>query len=195
MFLLAFLIALFISSCGPKYKVVKSYIPPKNEACLKRCKERLAECKKECLENYRKCLKESTERAKRVYEALYEDYRRSLEDYYARYREYLHALERFRWIERNLREDYSFYDRICKKFKDSEACRRRDYLKRLLKQLPYEGPLKPVRPTKPNYKAVLAEERMACSCDCGCTKEYDLCFQACGGRIEVKRVCVENCQR
>ncbi len=182
-------------SCGPKYKIVKTYIPPKDEACLKGCKRRLAECKNKCFENYRKCLKESADRAKKIYEVLYEDYKRSLEDYYFQYREYLFALERFRSIEYSLREDYKFYSRICSKYKDREACRRRDYLKRFLRNLPYERPVKPVRPVKPDYRRILAKESKACNCDCRCTQEYNVCFQSCGGRIETKKICVENCDR
>ena len=192
---LILLVAFFISSCGPKYKVVKSYIPPKDEACVEKCKLRLAECKNRCFENYRKCLKESTERAKKIYEALYEDYQRSLQDYHFQYREYLFTLERFKRIERSLKEDYEFYNRICTKYKDREACRRRNYLKRFLRNLSYEKPLKPLKPVKPKYQRILSKERKTCSCDCGCMQDYDVCFQSCGGRIETKRICVEDCDR
>ncbi len=195
MLLLILSIVLILVSCGSKYSVVKNYIPSGNKECVEQCKIRLAGCKTKCLEDYRTCLKESVDRAKKIYEVLYEDYRNKLEDYHLQYREYLFTLEKFRVIESSLREDYEFFSRICKKYKDKEACKRRNYLKKHLRKIHFDRPLKPLKPVKPDYRQILVKERKACVCDCGCMQEYDVCFQSCGGRIETKRICVENCDR
>ncbi len=178
--LLLFFALLFLSACAPKYKTVYSYIAPESadaQACVTRCKEQLAACRKVCEANYAICKEKAKKIAQKNYEAKLKRYQAALE-------QYTRDLERY-----NLRRDLFFYDDFC-------------YFGRCGYYGPFGGRLlwgpPPVytlrRPVKPSLQQeILDAELKHCRIDCGCMQSYDTCFEACGGKVVKKEVCIENC--
>jgi len=187
------LIFFFILSCSPKYKIVKEYIPSNEHYCIDSCKEKLLSCKKECFKNYNRCLEQSLHRAKKLHDKLSDEYRTLLAEYEKRYRQYLDELKLYNLKLQSKKEDLKFYEKICKQYKDKEACFKTRQLKKEIKKYVYRKPTPPRKPVYISFKELLKEERKQCSCDCGCEKLYDTCFESCGGRILIKKICIENC--
>ncbi|AAC06867.1 hypothetical protein [Aquifex aeolicus] len=191
--MLIVLLALLLLSCSPKYKIVKEYVLPQNTLCVQDCKEKFLECKKACFESYNACLKESVERARKVYLSLLKDYERKSREYEKAYENYLKELRTYRETLYRIKEDLKFYERICSAYKDKEACDKKEWLKKRIRFYERRKPLPPQKPTMPSYEILLKREREACSCECGCEKLYDACFESCRGKVRIKKVCVENC--
>lgn len=184
---------IFITACSPKYKIEKIYHPPSDKNCLRECDREFNTCQSNCQKNYQQCLKDSVERAKRVYETLEKEYQVRLNQYYKKYDLYLKDLEGYRKSISSLREELKFYTRVCSQYKDREACQKKEYLNKKIKNLQTSQPSAPVKPEKIDFETVLKKERQACSCDCGCRELYDACYQGCGGRVEIKKICIEHC--
>ncbi len=188
-------IALFLFSCSPKYEIKTIYKPPKTEEgkkCIQDCEKKLLICKKECAKGYENCLNESVKRAESIYKKELEDFKREYEIYLQEYDRYLKELSLWQDKYLRLKEDYEYYLRKCSL--DKNWCDEKEYYKKLLKDWEYRKPQKPVKPQKPSYQNILKQQQNLCDKDCGCKEEYDICFQNCGGKIEIKKICVENCK-
>ena len=184
---------IFITACSPKYKIEKIYHPPSDKNCLRECDREFNTCQENCQKNYQQCLKDSISRAKSIYDRLEREYQTKLDRYYRNYDRYLKELDAYNKQLSTYRKDYQFYAKICSQYKDREACQRKDYLKKKIKSIEYQKPNPPQKPSKIDFETVLKKERQACSCDCGCRELYDACYQGCGGRVEIRKICIEHC--
>ena len=187
---------MFFSGCSsPKYKIEKIYYPPTDKACVDRCQKEFQKCQDTCQRNYNECLLKAPERAQKIYDQLEREYTQKLQEYYKQYRIYQNQLrEREKIIER-LKRDLKFYERLCAQYKDKEACYRKKNIKKALERLKYNTPVAPQKPEEISFKEILDKERALCRCDCGCKEIFDACYQACGGKVEIKRICVEDCDK
>jgi hypothetical protein len=52
----------------------------------------------------------------------------------------------------------------------------------------------PKRPLKPTIYELIDKFKRKCTMNCGCSNEYDRCFESCGGKIEHEKICVEYCK-
>ncbi len=192
--ILLFLFSLIIfTSCSPKYKIEKIYHPPTDKICLEKCSTDYQRCQNICQKNYSDCLEKSIERAERIYSQLKREYKIKMEEYYKNYDLYLQKSENYRKQLKALKDDYKFYERLCSQYKDKESCQKKDKVKKYIKQLEVNRPVPPEKPPEVGFSSVLESERKACSCDCGCKEIYDACYQSCGGKVEIKKICVEHC--
>ena len=192
--ILLFLFSLIIfTSCSPKYKIEKIYHPPTDKICLEKCSTDYHRCQNICQKNYSDCLKKSIERAKAVYSQLQKEYRIRMEEYYKNYDLYIKKSEDYRRQLKTLKDNYKFYERLCSQYKDKESCQKKEKVKKYLKQLEVNRPAPPEKPVEIGFNSILDKERKACSCDCGCKEIYDACYQSCGGKVEIKKICVEHC--
>ncbi|WP_457638655.1 hypothetical protein [Persephonella sp.] len=183
----------FLASCSPKYKIEKVYYPPEDRVCVEKCDKDYTECTAKCLEKHKECLKDSADRAEKIYRKLRDEYERLLSRYYRNYDLYTREMEIYEKNLSSLRKELKFYSRLCSQYKDKEACSRREKTRKKLKHLEANRPQPPEKPRQVNFEEILEKERKACSCDCGCRDIYDACYQSCGGKVEIKKVCVENC--
>lgn len=186
-------LSIFVFACSPKYKVEKIYHPPKDKACLDKCQQDFIKCENICTTNYKKCLKESIDRANKIYSKLRKEYEENLKNYYEAYRNYQKQFEIYQNLISSKQEQLKFYEKICSKYKDKDACYRRDMLRREIENLKRKKPIMPKKPIEVSYEDILKKERNICTCDCGCKELYDACYQSCGGYVEIKKICVENC--
>jgi len=180
-------------ACSPKYRVEKVYHPPENKACIEKCQRDFKECQNNCQHRYKECLKESIQRAEMIYSNLQKDYSARLKRYYREYELYLKKKELINSEIKRLSKELEFLTRICSKYRDKEACERKKELSRKIRKLKSRRLTLPSKPSEVSLERILEKEREICSCDCGCKEIYDACYQSCGGRVEIKKICVENC--
>jgi hypothetical protein len=191
-------IAWFISGCAPEYTVKNIYIPPvgyKAKQCLNSCRYEKADCDTKCQNSYNKCLNEAFLRAKDIkaiedkqYSKRYGRYIRRLNDYNARM---------FDWqneYDQNYR-DWSYFRDKCKANHDSYACDRANDLRYIIRKSLRTKPKEPRAPVKKSFSQIVKNEQKLCKSDCGCQKEYDICFLNCGGEIQLKKICIANCDK
>jgi hypothetical protein len=172
------LVGALLGGCAgaPRLETVTERLSPGGaaaSACLQACADALRACQQACEADYRDCLA-------RVEPGVNEHYRQALE-------RHAQALERYR---RTL-TDYRF-DFWLGWYGDSGGFAYHPWA-----WGPYWGapswsyaPPPPV----PAYEEVATAYRQAqCGADCGCQTADDACFRGCGGRIETRSRCVENC--
>jgi len=189
---LLFVLTIFIS-CSPKYKLEKIYHPPADRICLEKCHTDYQKCQNTCQKNYTDCLEKSIKRAKTIYSQLQKEYEIKITKYYKDYDLYLQKSEDYTNQLKSLKESYRFYERLCAQYKDKESCQKKDKVKKYIKQLEINRPSPPKKPAEVEFNSILEIERKACSCDCGCKEIFDACYQSCGGKVEIKKICVEHC--
>ncbi len=186
---------LFLFSCSPKYSIQTVYIPPSSEkgkSCVKECEEKFDRCKKDCLKFYQVCIKEAFQLAEKTYTRALKDFEKLHKLYLEKYRLYLK--EKSMWEERYLKikSDYQYYRQKCSL--DKNWCDEMEFYKNLLKDIEAQMPEKPLKPKEPSFKDILKTQQDMCKKSCNCREAYNICFQNCGGRIKIKKVCIENCQ-
>ncbi|NPA57940.1 MAG: hypothetical protein GXN94_01470 [Aquificae bacterium] len=191
---LLFLLTVFlISACSPKYRTEKVYYPPPDKSCVERCIKDRLKCQSDCQDRYNRCLKQSVLRAERIYRQVEDQYEKELKRYYREYDLYLKKKGYAESQLKRLRQELDFYRRICSRYKDREACDRKKQLEKRLRYIKNKKLKPPAKPRKVSFDEILKQERKACTCDCGCKEIYDACYQSCGGKVEVRKVCIENC--
>ncbi len=190
-----FLIGFIFISCSPKYEVKTIYKLPETEdgkKCISQCQIQYEFCKKECNQNYQKCLNSALKRAKEIYKEAEKDYQIKFKKYYREYSLYTEAYRS--WLNKyeRTKSDFEYYSRKCSI--DKKWCDEKNYYSRLLSELYSHKPKEPFKPQEPSFEKILQVQQSKCDKECGCKNEYDTCFQSCGGKIEYKKICVENCK-
>ncbi|NPA53318.1 MAG: hypothetical protein GXO21_01470 [Aquificae bacterium] len=193
---LIFLFLFFLLfSCSPKYEIKTIYKPPptkKGKECIKICEKNFVECRNQCKKSHEKCLNEALKRAEDIYKKQLEDFKKEYEIFLKEYDRYLKEFSLWQETYIRLKEEYEFYKRRC--FVDKKWCDEMEYYKDLIRRWEYKKPERPVKPQKPSYQDILKQQQLLCDKDCQCKEIYDICFQNCGGRIEIKKICIENCK-
>ncbi|WP_457643854.1 hypothetical protein [Persephonella sp.] len=187
------LLLIIISACSPKYRVEKIYHPPQDKICVQKCQAEYTVCQDKCEDNYLRCLRDSIDRSQKIYSALQKEYSSRLKNYYREYNLYIREMEEINARLKRLNEELKLFSKICSKYRDKDACKKKDSLNKQIRRLKANQPSPPPKPAIVELDEILKKERAMCSCDCGCKEIYDSCYQSCGGRVEIKRICVENC--
>ncbi len=187
-----FAFIVLFTSCSPKYRLEKIYIPSKtDQTCIEKCRKEKYRCEKECLKQRDRCLKDALLKAKKIYTYQKQIYREKLKRYFKQYDRYI--TEYKLWQDKYLRlnEDYQYYTRKCKI--DKNWCNEKEYYKKLLEDWIRLKPEKPQKPKEPSFREILKQQQSLCLKDCCCNTDFDICFQSCGGKIIFKKICIENC--
>ncbi len=181
-YLFLILSIVIFGGCSPKYKVIYNYTQPGDQSgkeCVKTCKEKLATCKAICKSNFDICKVKAHKIAKKIYEEKLQDYSNALE-------RYANEVEMYN-LEQNLYYFNNYNDRPFFYWRPAG---------------PYWiwGPTGGIyslqKPVKPSLAAEIQEAEMRyCPIDCKCQDSYNECFSECGGKVEVKRICIENCPK
>ncbi len=188
-----FFICMLILSCSPRYKVEKIYIPPKGkEKCVENCRDRLDTCLKTCDRKYESCLKEAVKQAKEIYEKQLRLYKENYKRYLSLYETYLKDIDKWLKAYKEAQINYEYYRKKC--VVDKSFCSEKEVYKRILEKLKEIKPEKPSKPEKPVYSDILETQKRLCDKSCQCRENFDICFQSYGGKILIKRICVENCE-
>ncbi len=190
-----FLISLIAFSCSPRYEIIYIYHPPKDfqgKKCLEKCKSNKLKCKRDCLNRKRKCYKDAIRLAQDLYKERVEIYEKEYKNYLSSYKHYKDELKDWEYRKRELEQSYYYFDKLCKS--DKRFCGDKDFYYKLLIDWKTKRPYPPDKPKKPSLTEVINQQKnVLCNFSCGCEEDYNECFKECGGKIEIKKVCVENC--
>ena len=186
---------IFISSCSPKYEVVYIYHPPETtegRKCIEECKIKKINCNKRCNKERNICYKEAINLAKKIYEEKLREYNIEYKNYLEMYKNYKRELWEWKKRKSELESNYDYFARICSV--EKKFCPEKEFYFKLLAKQNVDKPIEPEKPVKPNISKIIEKKkRKLCNLNCNCTDEFNICFQNCGGEIEIKKICVENC--
>jgi len=193
------LIAIFLIACSPKYVIKTLYTQPitnQGKVCVQECNVKRETCQIHCNQKRDRCLTKAKEDAKRNFSSIMNEYEHSMHGYEAEVNRYKSEIDS--WDRRYIRVEQQFktYRELCDKKKDRDAyeCRRAREADDELSSLETFEPTPPARPNKPLLSEEIKRVQKSCSNKCGCQKEYDNCFVSCGGTLEYKKFCIENCK-
>ncbi len=188
-----FLLFLISCSTSPEYRIEKLYIDGKTD-CVKKCYIEKQNCEEKCEIQYQTCQKNAYKRAKDIYLVLEEKYYEKLKIYERLYREYLTKYDS--WFSRYsmVFDTYQYYRNRCQKdSKDRYSCDIYRQINSELDHLRFLKPTPPEKPIPPDFKKILKQEKSICTKDCKCDQKFDICFSTCGGKIDIKKICIKNC--
>ncbi len=189
---------LFITGCAPEYMVKNIYIPPVGvtaKKCINQCEIIRKNCESSCNLKYNQCINDAYKRAKDI---------KALEDieYQKRYNRYKMALDNYRlrlytWQSQydSSYKDYNYFSSKCRVNKDAYACDRQRDLRYTIDKLLRVKPIHPKIPYQKSFEQIYNNEKSVCQSNCNCQKDYDVCFLNCGGEIQMKKICISNCDK
>ncbi len=193
-----FIFILFLTGCAPEYAIKQVYIPPvgkKAKQCIRGCRISYEKCNINCNSIYNQCLNDAFQRAKDIKNIDDEQYQEKYNEYLQKLHEY--NLKNFNWqneYNQNYK-DYLYFKNRCATHHDNYACNREDDLSYTIQELLNTKPKKPIQPKEESFNEIVANEQGVCSNNCGCNKNFDICFLNCGGEIQMKKICISNCDK
>jgi len=198
-FLFITLLLLLFTACSPKYVVKTHYTLPtdaQGKACVQTCSNEQKICQAHCNQKQDSCLVTAKQSVTDAFPALMHEYDYILNEYHYAMDRYNLEMDSWQREERRVHQDYEHYRSSCHgKPKNAYECRRAHELDGQLHSIESHQPIAPVRPVKPSLASEIKHAQKNCSNECGCTKSYDTCFAACGGKLDFKRICVANCKK
>ncbi len=170
--------AFLLSACAaPRYATEVRYVPPAGEAgmsCLEGCHVELEACQADCQSRRAACIESIEPRV----DAAFEE---ALKRYEVERRHYMREREFYR-LDRALHFGYyrhPFYYGYPDPFW---------YTDRYWD----DPPVPPAAPDRASIRAQLIDRH--CNEPCGCQEGFDQCYVGCGGQVERRVVCIENCR-
>ena len=170
-------LALLLAGCaGPRYATEVRYIPPTGEAgqaCLKGCHTDMRACQADCQSRREACIANIGPQVDAAFD-------QALRQYEAERRVYMRERQ-FYQLDRSLHIGFHrdpFYYGYPAPFW---------YTDRYFD----DPPVPPEAPSRAAIREQVIDEQ--CNIDCGCQPAFDQCYVGCGGQVERRVVCIENC--
>ena len=189
-------ITIFLVGCAPRYVTKVQHVPSKSDnfsQCLSKYEQEKTVCNQDCSANYQFCLDSAYKRSQDIYGIELAEYNVAYEDYLFEFRRYKNHLYRFNKKYRAIQSDYNYFSNECKTKKGNYTCRRKNELINALKILKRDKPRIPKMPKKPFLNKISRNQQSFCKSDCGCSRNFDIGYENCGGQVIFQRFCVENC--
>ena len=170
-------VAVLLAGCaGPRYATEVRYLPPGSEAgqaCLKGCHVEMQACQADCQSRRQSCIANIEPTVDAAFD-------QALRQYEAERRVYMRERQ-FYQLDRTL--SFGFYRHpFYYGYPDPFW-----YTDRYFD----DPPVPPAAPSRAAIRERLIDEQ--CRIDCGCQSAFDRCYLGCGGQIERRVVCIENC--
>jgi len=194
-FFFVLVVSLLLNGCGPQYKIVEDYYPPQSsqgKQCIQSCQTSKNSCQNSCDRKYNYCLRKAQDIAEQELPDL-------LNQYVHNYDGYIYAYERYQY-------EYRIYSNEVHRVNDhlnqtkvlcdqgsNDACHLKKELKHRIKSL--YAPAKPQKPIRPTLNTVTADHQRSCSKSCGCSDNFKGCYISCGGQINSRKICIDNCDK
>lgn len=196
--LLIISVAVFLSSCGPVYKIGHDLTPPTSKsglACVSGCQSKLQQCNVGCARQFKQCGFEAELKAKRLLPELLKEYPQQLEIWLNEREAYRRELD-FYEFRRDMAEAHRdlHYSRCKNSGKKKGHCKK-SYIAHPFMDLdrPYFNQARPVKPTVELEAARI--KKATCSNNCACDSHHRACFSSCGGVVKSKKICIRNCPK
>jgi len=192
------LVALLLTACSPKYVVKTVYIQPstkQEKVCVQECNVKRQTCQIHCNQKRDNCLVEAEKKAKESFPSMLDEYDYIMHQYEREQNRYEVEIASWDRNHHHLEEKFQTYRRLCdnKKDRKSYECRRAREIDSELESIEAIEPTAPPHPHEPILAEEIKKAQSSCSNNCGCQDDYDNCFVSCGGTLDYKKICVENC--
>jgi hypothetical protein len=170
-------LAVLLAGCaGPRYATEVRYLPPATEAgqaCLQGCHTDMRACQADCQSRRETCIAGIEPQVDAAFD-------QALRQYEAERKVYMRERQ-FYQLDRTL--SFGFYHHpFYYGYPDPFW-----YTDRYFD----DPPVPPAAPSRAAIRERLVDEQ--CNIDCGCQAAFDQCYVGCGGQIERRVVCIENC--
>lgn len=188
--------ALFFAGCAPRYVVKNQYVPLQTEEfslCVSAYEAEKTICEQNCRVEYQMCLDNAYERAKNIHESQLVKYNELYNNYLFEFRVYQRHQHNFNTNYRSLERDYKYFSHECNKKKNGFPCKRRNELMHSMEMMKRDRFRRPRVPKKPSLNSIVRSQQSYCVSDCSCSKNFDIGYESCGGKIISYKYCVENC--
>jgi len=198
-YLLICIMALFYTACSPKYEIKTLYTQPntpQGKVCVKECNVKRETCQIHCNQKYNSCLEEAKKHAKENFPSVMDEYKDVMQQYKNEINHYEREIASWDRNHIRLEQQFQTYRELCNTKKDRKnyECRRAKEIENDLDSMKAIEPQAPSLPKKPLLSEEVKKAQKTCSNKCGCQKEYDNCFVSCGGTLDYKKFCIENCK-
>lgn len=166
-----------LSGCaGPRYATEVRYLPPTSQvglSCLQGCQTDMQACQSDCQSRRQSCIAGIGPQVDAAFD-------QALRQYDAERRVYMRERQYYqldRAMQFGLYRDPFYYGYpasfwFTDRFHD-------------------DPPIPPEAPSREAIRAAVIDQE--CNIDCGCQAAFDQCYVGCGGQVERRVVCVENC--
>ncbi len=183
-------------ACSPEYKIVHDYIPPHDNrglTCIDRkCSANRQQCQFQCNEGFKTCLIDQEEIARDNFPEQLSDYYHQMDIYHVKMEQYHHEYERYQQRNRHLRHLQDKALKFCQQKKiEKHQCSDFHHFKKKRNKL-YQ-PYAPSEPMKPSLTNSIHHMQQSCTHNCQCDQQFDKCYIGCGGKVNSRKVCIENC--
>ncbi|MFW6323298.1 MAG: hypothetical protein ACOC02_06720 [Guyparkeria sp.] len=174
--LLVLMVAVLAGCAAPRYATEVRYLPPATEAgqsCLRGCHTDMQACQADCQSRRQSCIAGIEPEVDAAFD-------QALRQYDAERRVYMRERQYYqldRAMHFGLYRDPFYYG-----YPSSFWLTDHYY---------DDPPVPPEAPSREAIRAAVIDEQ--CNLDCGCQAAFDQCYVGCGGQIERRVVCVENC--
>lgn len=166
-----------LAGCAsPQYATEVRYLPPATEAgqsCLRGCQTDMQACQADCQSRRQSCIAGIQPQVDAAFD-------QALRQYEAERRVYMRERQYYqldRAMQFGLYRDPFYYG-----YPASFWFTDRFY---------DDPPIPPEAPSREAIRAAVIDQE--CNIDCGCQAAFDQCYVGCGGQVERRVVCVENC--
>ena len=170
-------LAVLLAGCAaPRFATEVRYLPPTTEAgraCLQGCKIEMQACQADCQSRRASCVAGIEPQVDTAFE-------QALRRYEAERRVYMRERQFYR-LDRTLH--FGFYSHpFYYGYPDPFW-----YTDRYFD----DAPVPPEAPSRAAIRERLIDEQ--CNIECGCQATFDQCYVGCGGQVDRRVVCIENC--
>ncbi|MCL7744315.1 hypothetical protein LV476_05030 [Guyparkeria hydrothermalis] len=171
--------AVLLAGCaGPRYATEVRYVPPTGEegkSCIQGCQTEQKACQADCQSQRESCIANIQPTVDAAFDQALRQYE-SERQVYMRERKFYQLDRRLSFSAHRAPFFRSYPDPFW-------------YIDH-----PYfeDPPVPPVAPGRAGIREQIINEE--CNADCGCQDTFDQCYVGCGGQVERRVVCVENCE-
>lgn len=172
---------LLLSGCAsPRYVPQTSYIPPQGtqaQMCIQGCQTKLQACQADCTARRNACVAKIEPQVDQAFQEALKRYEIQRQQYEADRQSWMMDRQ-FDWAV-GYGWPYPYH--------------RHYYSSFWLTDRPYynQPPVPPPAPSKQAIRAQMIQEH--CNVPCDCQHQFDQCYVGCGGTVQHRMVCVENC--
>lgn len=191
-----------ISACAPMMENITDYVPPNSELgmqCIEKANVGRNRCEAQQESERLKCVDGASGEAEYRFGEAERTYSHQLEDYINAEEQfdydYEHYLEQKRLIIRDGELEYIQCSKDVNMDKIAQFPKCEKFLKTANKRAKkLRKPREPRKPRAPNLGRIYS--RLVAQCNGrnnGCQQAFDQSYRSCGGIINVRQVCVSNC--
>ena len=196
------LLSVLLTACGPRMQTVKDYYPPDSDAgmrCVQNATSEQSRCETNNQLRLNQCHRDAEVQGQMAFDDANREYTLLLERYIDDNEYYDEQVKEYQEQRRLLIRDGELAYIKCSRDVNMTAIDKHPKCKTYLDKGRRRAdellePMQPTKPVAPSLGSITSRIKSACrSTQVNCASQFDQAYQACGGRIEARQVCVANC--